>query len=125
MKLMKGTSMVSIDQLKKFRSLTRRDYCKDPGPPTSKYGDASASYWKLYGRGARVGDKNLVDGLMNNTNSMLILVRGEAHRCICVCIVVSYDSFKEQFVFYHRRIFYHRNIQDAQSCQWKWSADHG
>ena len=77
--LMKGTPMVSVDQLKKFRSLTRRDYCK---APTSKYGDASASYWKLYGHGARVGDKNLVDGLMNNTNSMLILVRGDAHRCI-------------------------------------------
>lgn len=47
---------------------------------TPKHGDASAAYWKLYGNGSRINDKNLVGTLMNNTSSMIIMVRGDTYR---------------------------------------------
>jgi len=46
---------------------------KDPNSPTCKYGDASASYWKLYEHESQINDKNFVESLMGNTNSMVIL----------------------------------------------------
>jgi len=45
-----------------------------------KHGDASATYWKLHGLEAEIYDKNFVKGLKGNTNSMVILVRGDLHR---------------------------------------------
>ncbi|KAF8468066.1 hypothetical protein DFH94DRAFT_657338, partial [Russula ochroleuca] len=38
-----------------------------------KYGDTSATYWKLYASEAEINDKNFLDSLMGNTNSMVIL----------------------------------------------------
>lgn len=45
----------------------------------SKYGDASATYWKLYRSEALTNDKILVKSLRGNTSSMVILVRGDVH----------------------------------------------
>jgi hypothetical protein len=45
-----------------------------------KHGDASATYWKLHKREAEIYDKNFVESLMGNTNSMVILVRGDPRR---------------------------------------------
>jgi hypothetical protein len=44
----------------------------------TEYGDTSTTYWKLYGAEAEINDKKLVDSLTGDTNSMLILVRGDA-----------------------------------------------
>ena len=52
-----------------------------------KYGDTSATYWKLYASEAEINDMNLVKSLMGNTNSMVLLVRGDAHY---IHIMVSY-----------------------------------
>ncbi|KAN0109411.1 hypothetical protein V8E52_009328 [Russula decolorans] len=38
-----------------------------------KHGDTSATYWKLYGFEAEIYDKNFVESLMGNTNSMVFL----------------------------------------------------
>ncbi|KAF8489958.1 hypothetical protein F5888DRAFT_1139365 [Russula emetica] len=38
-----------------------------------KHGDTSATYWKLYGFEANTYDKNFVESLMGNTNSMVFL----------------------------------------------------
>ncbi|KAH9976977.1 hypothetical protein BJV77DRAFT_563395 [Russula vinacea] len=52
---------------------------KDPNldAPTNgiapKYGDTSSAYWKLYRSEAEINDKNLVETLMGNTNSMVFL----------------------------------------------------
>ncbi|KAN0109645.1 hypothetical protein V8E52_009082, partial [Russula decolorans] len=35
--------------------------------------DTSATYWKLYGYEAKIYDKNFVESLMGNTNSMVFL----------------------------------------------------
>jgi hypothetical protein len=56
---------------------------------------------------AQINDKNLVESLKGNTESMVILVRGDAHRKFCDYIVVSYDYLTEQFILFHRRIIYH------------------
>jgi hypothetical protein len=82
-----------------------------------KYGDPSATYWKLYLSEAEINDKNLVESLMGNTSSMVILVRGDAHCLSRVHVMVSYDHLTEQSVLFHRRGIYHRNIQDASPQQ--------
>ena len=64
---------VSFDYLKKILSLIWSD--KAP-----KYGDTSATYWKLYTSEAKINDNNFVENLKGNTDSMIILVRGDAHR---------------------------------------------
>jgi hypothetical protein len=38
-----------------------------------KYGDTSATYWKLYRSEAEINDKNVVESLMGNTSSMVFL----------------------------------------------------
>ena len=68
---------------------------------------------------AQINDKNLVESLKGNTESMVILVRGDAHCKFCVYIVVSYDCLTEQLVLFHCRIIYHRNIQDPHPFQWR------
>ena len=73
---------------------------------------------------AQISDKNLVESLKGNTESMVILVRSDAQRQFCVYNVVSYDYLTEQFVLFNRRIIHHRNIQDAHPCQWRWSLKH-
>ena len=78
-----------------------------------KDSDTSATYWKLYGSEAEIYDKNLVDTLKGNTESMVFLVSGDGHRRLQVYIAVSYDCLAEHFVLCHRRSIYHRNIQDA------------
>ena len=78
-------------------------------PKLPKHGDTSSAYWKLYRSEAEINDKNLVETLTSNTDSMGFLVRGDPHH---VHIVVSYDYLTVYFVFFHRRIIYHRNIQD-------------
>ncbi|KAH9984595.1 hypothetical protein BJV77DRAFT_167074 [Russula vinacea] len=50
-----------------------QDRVKEKDFVSPKYGDTSAAYWKLYASEAEINDKNLVDGLMGNTNSMVIL----------------------------------------------------
>jgi hypothetical protein len=62
---------VRFHKLMKLSSLT---VIKAP-----KYGDTSATYWKLYAAEAEINDTNLVESLMGNTNSMVLLVRGDAH----------------------------------------------
>ncbi|KAH9984592.1 hypothetical protein BJV77DRAFT_1089308 [Russula vinacea] len=42
-------------------------------PKSPKYGDTSATYWKLYASEAEINDMNLVKSLMGNTNSMVLL----------------------------------------------------
>ena len=42
--------------------------------------DTSATYWKLYGSEAETYDENLVDSLKGNTDSIVFLVSGDAHR---------------------------------------------
>jgi hypothetical protein len=54
-----------------------------------KYGDTSATYWKLYGSEAEINDENLVDSLKGNTGSMVFLVSGDTHRRLQVHIAVS------------------------------------
>ena len=44
-----------------------------------KYGDTSATYWKLHESEAEIYDKNLVDTLKGNTESMVFLVSGDTH----------------------------------------------
>ena len=44
-----------------------------------KYGDTSATYWKLYGSEAEIYDEKLVEGLKGNTGSMVFLVSGDEH----------------------------------------------
>ncbi|KAF8489959.1 hypothetical protein F5888DRAFT_1139544 [Russula emetica] len=48
---------------------------KNPHRPkyAPKHGDTSATYWNLYGSEAEINDKNLVDSLMDNTSSMVLL----------------------------------------------------
>ncbi len=45
-----------------------------------KHGDVSATYWNLYGSEAEIYDKNLVETLMGNASSMVLLVRGDMDR---------------------------------------------
>jgi hypothetical protein len=66
----KGTLLLT----KNFLSLTHSGYYKAP-----KHGDASATYWKLYRSEAEINDKKFVDSLKGNTDSMVFLVRGDAH----------------------------------------------
>ncbi len=47
-------------------------------PP--KDGDTSATYWKLYASEAENYDKNFVNSLKGNAESMVFLVRGDLHR---------------------------------------------
>ena len=80
-----------------------------------KYGDTSATYWKLYGSEAEIYDENLVESFKRNTSSMGFLVSGDAHRRLQAHVAVAYDCLAEHFVLFHRRIIYHRNIQDAST----------
>ena len=52
--------------------------CLLGSPEAAEYGDTSAIYWKLYVSEAEENDQKLVDSLSGDTNSMLILVRGNA-----------------------------------------------
>jgi hypothetical protein len=78
-----------------------------------KYGDTSATYWKLYGSKTEINDENLIDSLNGSCGTIAFLVSGDAHRRLQVYIAVSYDCLAGHFVLFHRRIIYHRNIQDA------------
>jgi hypothetical protein len=55
---------------------------KTGNTPTTapKYGDTSAAYWNLYRSKAEISDKNLIEGIIDNTNPLIFLVRGDAHR---------------------------------------------
>jgi hypothetical protein len=59
----------------------------------AEYGDTSAVYWKLYMSEAEENDQKLVDSLSGDTNSMLILVRGDAH-APTLCSAVSYYTLQ-------------------------------
>ena len=56
---------------------------------------------------AQINDKNLVESLKGNTESMVILVRSDAQRQFGVYNVVSYDYLTEQFVLFNRRIIHY------------------
>ena len=59
--------------------------------PPSKYGDASASYWKLYEHEAHINDKDFVESLKGSTESMVFLVRSDAIRRFRIYGAVSYN----------------------------------
>jgi hypothetical protein len=82
-----------------------------------KYGDTSATYWKLYGSEAEIYDENLVDSLKGNTGSMVFLVSGGRTWAISRLHYVAYDHLVEHFVLCHRRRIHHRDIQDAPPQQ--------
>jgi hypothetical protein len=48
----------------------------------AEYGDTSAAYWKLYGAEAEICDKNLIHILVDDTKSMIIMVRGDAYHSL-------------------------------------------
>jgi hypothetical protein len=64
----------------------------------TKYGDTSATYWKLYKSEAEMNDKDLVKSLKDNTESMVILVRGDAH-LICRSLLWSLTIILQNAVF--------------------------
>ena len=80
---------------------------------TSKYGDTSAAYWKLYVSEAEINDKKFIKGLRGDTESMVFLVRDDIHRSSRVPIVISDNRPAEHLILRYCRIVYHRNIQDA------------
>ena len=71
--------MVRIEKLKKFLSLTRVNKAPTTGI-APKYGDTSSAYWKLYRSEAEISDKNFVETVIGNTNSMVFLVSRDS-RC--------------------------------------------
>jgi hypothetical protein len=57
----------------------------------AKYGDTSATYWKLYGSEAEAYDKKYIESLRGNISSMVFLVRDNI-RSFRFLTVISYSQ---------------------------------
>lgn len=100
-KLWLTRNILSLPDSEWYTALTRH---------TSKHGDTSATYWRLYMSEAKINDEKLIESLRGDTNSMVFLVRDNLYRWFRGSLT---GYLTEHFVLIHRRIICHRNIQKA------------
>ena len=74
----------------------------------AEYGDTSATYWNLYLSEAEINDKNFVESLEGDTNSMVLVVSPSA-----LPTEFRFDfllSASEHFILFYRRVIYYWDL---------------
>jgi hypothetical protein len=73
----------------------------------AEYGDISASYWNLYLDEANINDNNMTDSLIDDTDSMALVVSLGTPG---IRTATSDHRLTEHYILLHHRIFYHRDV---------------